>query len=201
MVARVGQKAPDFTAPAYYRGEFTNVKLSDFAGKWVLVCFYPGDFTFVCATEVAMVASQYSKLQELGAEVIAFSVDSHFVHKMWNDHELSKMVDGGVPFHMASDQAGNIGRAYGVYDESQGVVSRGRFIIDPDGVIQAMEVLTPSVGRKFAESLRQIKAFQLVRASGDKEVTPAGWEPGTITLKPGPDLVGKVWEAWKPSKE
>ena len=148
---------------------------------------------------MSAVAAQYRKLQELGAEVISFSVDSHFVHKMWNDHELSKMVDGGVPFHMASDQAGNVGRAYGVYDESQGIELRGRFIIDPDGVIQAMEVLTPPVGRKFAESIRQIQAFQLVRASGGKEATPAGWEPGKVTLKPGPGLVGKVWEVWKPS--
>ena len=150
---------------------------------------------------MSAVAAQYRKLQELGAEVISFSVDSHFVHTMWNDHELSKMVDGGVPFHMASDQAGNVGRAYGVYDESQGIELRGRFIIDPDGVIQAMEVLTPPVGRKFAESIRQIQAFQLVRASGGKEATPAGWEPGKVTLKPGPGLVGKVWEVWKPSME
>ncbi len=89
--------------------------------------------------------------KELGVEVISVSVDSHFVHKMWNDYELSKMVQGGVPFHMASDQAGNVGRAYGVWDESQGIELRGRFIIDPDGVIQAMEVLTPPVGRRFAE--------------------------------------------------
>ncbi len=120
---------------------------------------------------------------------------------MWNDHELSKMVKGGVPFHMASDQAGNVGRAYGVWDEDQGIELRGRFIIDPDGVIQAMEVLTPPVGRRFAESVRQIQAFQHVRATGGIEATPAGWEPGKLTLNPGPDLVGKVWEVWKPDME
>jgi alkyl hydroperoxide reductase subunit AhpC len=114
---------------------------------------------------VSAVADNYATLQSLGVEVISLSVDSHFVHKMWNDHELVKMVDGGVPFHMASDQAGNIGRAYGVYDEAQGIELRGRFIIDPDGVIQGMEVLTPPVGRKLAESVRQIQAYQLVRAS------------------------------------
>lgn len=102
---------------------------------------------------------------------------------------------------MASDQAGNVGRAYGVWDETQGIELRGRFIIDPDGVIQAMEVLTPPVGRKLAETIRQIQAFQHVRASGGKEATPAGWEPGKPTLKPGPDLVGKVWEVWQPSME
>jgi len=120
---------------------------------------------------------------------------------MWNDHELTKMVEGGVPFHMASDQAGNVGKAFGVFDESQGIELRGRFIIDPDGVIQAMEVLTPPVGRKFAESVRQIQAFQLVRESTGTQATPAGWEPGEITLKPGPDLVGNVWKVWKPSME
>jgi peroxiredoxin (alkyl hydroperoxide reductase subunit C) len=134
-------------------------------------------------------------------EIISVSVDSHFVHKMWNDHELTKMVDGGVPFPMASDQAGNVGRAYGVWDEAQGIELRGRFIIDSDGIIQAMEVLTPPVGRKFSETIRQIQAFQLVRRSKGMEATPAGWEPGEITLKPGPQLVGKVWEVWNPSME
>jgi peroxiredoxin (alkyl hydroperoxide reductase subunit C) len=150
---------------------------------------------------VSAVADKYAELQKLGGEVISVSVDSHFVHKMWNDYELVKMVDGGVPFHMASDQAGNVGRAYGVWDENQGIEMRGRFIIDPDGIVQAMEVLTPPVGRKFAETVRQVKAFQLVRESGGKEATPAGWEPGQPTLKPGPALVGKVWEVWNPKSE
>jgi peroxiredoxin (alkyl hydroperoxide reductase subunit C) len=150
---------------------------------------------------VSAVAAQYQALQNLGVEVVSVSVDSHFVHKMWNDHELNKMVDGGIPFHMASDQAGNVGRAYGVWDETQGIEMRGRFIIDPDGVIQAMEVLTPPVGRKLAETIRQVQAYQHVRASGGKEAMPAGWEPGKLTLKPGPHLVGKVWEVWNPSME
>jgi hypothetical protein len=113
------------------------------------------------------------------------SVDSIYVHKMWNDHELAKMVEGGIPFHMAADAAGNVGKVYGVYNEDSGVEFRGRFIIDPDGVIQAMEVLTPPVGRKLAESIRQVQAFQVVRASKGAEATPAGWEPGKLTLKPG----------------
>ncbi len=105
------------------------------------------------------------------------------------------MVDGGFPFPMISDSAGRIGRLYGVYDEDAGVDVRGRFIIDPDGIIQAMEVLTPPVGRNVSELLRQIKAFQLVHTSG--EVTPSGWQPGKPTLKPDNDLVGRVWEVWK----
>ncbi len=150
---------------------------------------------------MSAVADNYARLQALGVEVISVSVDSHFVHKMWNDHELVRMVEGGVPFHMASDQAGNIGRAYGVWDEGQGIELRGRFLIDPDGVIQAMEVMTPLVGRKLAETIRQVQAFQLVRASKGTEATPAGWMPGDPVLKPGPDLVGNVWKVWKPSQE
>jgi alkyl hydroperoxide reductase subunit AhpC len=134
-------------------------------------------------------------------EVISVSVDSIYVHKMWNDNEISKMVEGGVPFHMASDSAGNVGKIFGVYDENLGVEMRGRFIIDPDGIIQGMEVLTPPVGRKIAESIRQIQAFQHVRATKGAEACPAGWEPGKMTLKPGPDLVGIVWKVWKPGME
>ncbi len=126
------------------------------------------------------------------------SVDSIFTHKMWDENELSKMVDGGIPWQMGTDAAGNVGKVYGVYDEDSGVEMRGRFIIDPDGVIQAMEVLTPPVGRNMNETIRQVKAFQLVRETGGKEATPAEWEPGKPTLKPGPDMVGKIWTVWKP---
>lgn len=129
-------------------------------------------------------------------EVLSVSTNSHFDHKIWQEEELSKMIEGGVPYPMLSDAGGRIGRVYGVYDEEAGVDIRGRFLIDPDGVIQSMEVLTPPVGRNVLELIRQIKAFQHVRQTG--EVTPSGWEPGKPTLKPGPDLVGKVWKVWKP---
>jgi alkyl hydroperoxide reductase subunit AhpC len=124
------------------------------------------------------------------------STDSRFVHKIWHEQELSKMVPGGVPYPMLSDAGGKIGAVYGIYDEVAGVDIRGRFIIDPDFVIRAMEVLTPEVGRNFEELVRQVKAFQHVAKTG--QVTPAGWQPGDKTLTPGPDLVGKVWEVWKP---
>jgi alkyl hydroperoxide reductase subunit AhpC len=144
---------------------------------------------------LASVAARYQDLQDLGVEVLSCSVDSQFTHKIWQEVELSKMVEGGVPFPMLSDTGGRIGNLYGVYDEEGGVNVRGRFLIDPDGVIVAMEVLTPPVGRNFAELVRQVQAFQHVRKTG--EPTPAGWQPGKKTLKPGPDLVGKVWEVWK----
>ena len=150
---------------------------------------------------MSTVADNYSKLQELGVEVIAMSADSHFVHKIWDEEELQKMVDGGIPFMMAADGAGHVGRAYGVYDEDSGVNIRGRFLIDPDGVVQGMEVLTPPVGRSIGETIRQVQAFQHVRATKGAEACPADWEPGKPTLKPGPDLVGKVWTVWKPGQQ
>ena len=138
----------------------------------------------------------YPEFQKLGVEVFSMSVDSHFVHKMWDDHELSKMVKGGVPFVMLSDTGGKVGRVYGVYDEDAGVETRGRFIIDPDGVVQGYEVLTPPVGRNVNETFRQVQAFQLIRETGGAEATPSGWQPGKPTLKVGPALVGKVYEVW-----
>lgn len=129
------------------------------------------------------------------------SVDSVFVHKMWNDNEISKMVKGGVPYPMMSDAGGKVGTLYGIYDEAAGIETRGRFIIDPDGNIQAYEVLTPPVGRNIKETIRQLQAFQHVRQSKGTEATPSGWRPGKLTLKPGPDLVGRVWEVWKTEME
>lgn len=120
------------------------------------------------------------------------------MHKVWNDTELSKMIGGkDIPFPMLSDQSGAVGRLYGVYDEEAGTEVRGRFIIDPDGIVQAFEVMTQPVGRNVKETLRQIQAFQYVREAGGKEVAPAGWRPGKKTLKPGPDLVANVWKEWK----
>ena len=148
---------------------------------------------------MAAVAARYSELQALDVQVLSMSIDSRFVHKIWQEEELSKMVPGGVPFAMLSDAGGKIGEIYGVYDAESGVDIRGRFLIDPDGIIQAMEVMTPPVGRNFSELVRQVQAFQHVRATG--EATPAGWTPGKLTLTPGPDLVGKVWKVWTPDMD
>jgi len=142
------------------------------------------------------VAAKYDEIKALGVQVLSISTDSRFTHKIWQEEELSKMIPGGVPYPMLSDAGGRIGAVYGIYDEDAGVDIRGRFIIDPDGVIQAMEVLTPPVGRNVAEFIRQVQAFKHVRETG--EATPSGWQPGKPTLKPGPNLVGRVWEVWKP---
>ena len=140
------------------------------------------------------------EFEQLGVQVLSMSVDSVFVHKMWNDHELSKMIGRDIPFPMLSDQGGEVGKLYGVFNEAEGVETRGRFIIDPDGIVQGFEVLTPPVGRNVRETIRQIQAFQLVRAAKGAEATPAGWRPGKPTLKPNPNLVGNVWKEWKVKK-
>ena len=141
------------------------------------------------------VAVKYPELQKLGVQVLAMSTDSRFSHKIWQEEELSKMVDQGVPFPLLSDAGGRVGSIYGVYEEAAGVNIRGRFLIDPEGVIVAAEIMTAEVGRNVSELIRQVQAFQHVAATG--EVTPAGWQPGRPTLKPGPALVGKVWKEWK----
>ena len=147
---------------------------------------------------MSAVAGKHDELVKLGVQVLSVSTDSTFVHKIWEETELSKMTKDGIPWPMLSDGSGSLGKVYGVFDEANGVDIRGRFLIDPDGIIQAMEVLTPPVGRKFEETIRQIHAFQHVRKTKGAEACPAGWEPGKPTLKPGPDLVGKVWKVWKP---
>ena len=144
------------------------------------------------------VAAKYNELKKLNVEVLSMSVNSPFAHKMWQEIELVKMIDGGVPYPMLSDPGGKIGTAYGVYDEDRGVNLRGRFIIDPDGIIQAYEILTSAVGRNVSELLRQIHAFQLVRKTYGAEVTPSGWQPGKPTIRPNNNLIGKVWTVWKP---
>lgn len=135
------------------------------------------------------------EFENLDTQVLSCSVDSIYTHKIWNDQELSKLA-GNTPFPMLSDQNGEIGRKYGVYDEQSGVTFRGTFLIDPDGLLQSIEVLSMPIGRNVYESLRQIKASQMVRKTKEKEVAPAVWEPGKKTIKPCPELVGKVWQEW-----
>lgn len=133
---------------------------------------------------------------DLDVEVIAVSVDSIFVHKVWDENELCKMIPEGIPYPIVSDADGAVGKIYGVYDEEAKISHRGMFLLDPDGIVQAFEIVAPPVGRDISEPLRKFKAMRFVRATEGKEVAPAGWQPGKTTLKPGPDLVGKVYEAW-----
>ncbi len=194
----VGKEVPDFEAQAYFPqgGSVEKIKLSDYRGQWVVLCFYPADFTFVCPTEINSVARVYDELQKLNVEVLAISTDTVFSHKVW--HESSELIKP-VKFPMVSDPKGAVARLYEVYDEEEGVAVRGRFLIDPDGILRAVEVVYPNVGRNVKELIRQIKAFQYVRKNPD-EIAPAGWEPGKKTFKPGIEIAGKVYKVWKPEE-
>jgi peroxiredoxin (alkyl hydroperoxide reductase subunit C) len=148
---------------------------------------------------MAAVAVKYPAFQELGVEVLAVSVDDVATHKDWQEKELSKMVKGGALYPMISDEGGKIGTLYGVYDEEKKVDLRGRFLIDPDGVVQSAEIVSAPVGRDVSEVLRQVRAFQHHRKTG--ELMPCGWQPGKPTLPPEQEslnLSGKVWETWRP---
>jgi peroxiredoxin (alkyl hydroperoxide reductase subunit C) len=145
---------------------------------------------------VTAVAVRYEKIKALGAEVLYISTDKGPTLKAWHEHELSKMVEGGIPFPLISDETHAIGRAYGVLEEESGRTQRSRFLIDPEGVLQTFEVLGGSVGRNTDEIVRLLQAFRHVEETG--EVTPADWQPGDTTLTPSPEMMGHVWELWKP---
>jgi alkyl hydroperoxide reductase subunit AhpC len=150
---------------------------------------------------MAAVAVKYPAFQELGAEVLTVSVDSVATHKDWQEKELSRMVKGGALYPMVSDPDGSIGNLYGVYDEEKKVNLRGRFLIDPEGIVQSAEILSVPVGRDISEVLRQLRAFQHHRDTG--QLMPCGWQPGRPTLPPENEaghIAGKVWQTWKPSK-
>lgn len=196
MTILVGKKAPDFKASCYLLGATAQMRLRDYLGGWVVLFFYPGDFTCVCPTELAALAAKYPAFRELDAEILAISTDSPENHARWNRDELAKMVPGGVCFPMISDPEGLAGALYGVYDVDFKSHRRGRFIIDPDGVIQSMEVVSDSMGRSIPEMLRQIRALRNIRASG--ELMPCGWEPGKPTLPKLEEAPrGRIWNIWK----
>lgn len=187
-MVNINEKAPVFEAKAFHEEQFKTIKLEQYKGKWVVLFFYPADFTFVCPTELGELADRYKELQELGVEVLSVSRDTEFVHKAWHDHsETIKKVS----FPMVADPTGSIARDYGVLIEKEGLALRGSFIIDPDGVLKAFEVNDNSIGRSAEELIRKIQAAQFVRENGG-EVCPASWKPGGKTLKPGMSLVGKI---------
>ncbi len=186
-MVRLNQKVEDFTLTAFHKGEFTPVKLSDYRGKWVVVFFYPADFTFVCPTELGDMADHYAEFVKEGAEILSISTDTHFSHFAWHG---SSTTIGKIQFPMLGDPTGNVTREFGVYIDEEGLAYRGTFIIDPDGVLKTMEVHDNGIGRAAKETLRKLKAAKFVREHG--EVCPANWEPGQKTLQPGIALVGKI---------
>ena len=184
----VGTEVKPFTAQAYKSGNFIEVTEQNFKGSWSVLCFYPADFTFVCPTELEDLQDQYEALQKLGVEVYSVSTDTHFTHKAW--HDTSETI-GKITYPMIGDPSHTLSRNFEVLIEEAGLADRGTFIIDPDGVIQAVEINAGGIGRDASTLLNKIKAAQYVR-NNPNEVCPAKWKEGAATLKPSLDLVGKI---------
>lgn len=185
---QINQAIPEISFEAYHRGEAKHMSLSDFRGKWLVLLFYPADFTFVCPTELREAAELYAAFKAEGAEIVSVSTDTVFVHKAWHDNsDAIKQIS----FPMAADPTGNICKAFGTYIPSEGLSLRCSCIIDPDGILKGYDIHDNSIGRSSAEILRKVQASKLVRENGG-EVCPASWKPGNETLKPSLDLVGKI---------
>ncbi|MCY3537623.1 MAG: peroxiredoxin [Synechococcus sp. SB0662_bin_45] len=185
MTIRVGQPAPDFTATAVFDQEFQEVKLSQYRGKYVVLFFYPLDFTFVCPTEITAFSDRYEEFSSKDTEVLGVSVDSEYSHLAWLQTDREAGGLGDIAYPLVSDLNKTIANAYNVLDEEAGVAVRGLFIIDPDGVIMHATVNNLPVGRNVDETLRVLQAFQYIRSHPD-EVCPADWTPGDPTMNPDP---------------
>lgn len=192
----VGNSAPLFTADAYVQGHKQQIKLQDYHGKWVFLFFYSSDFSFVWPTECACIAVRYDEFQKLNTEVLAISTDSILAHKMWEETELSKMIKGNIPYPMITDQNGDIGRMYDVFEADSGKNKRATFLIDPNGMVQSAELMHGAVGRNPEEILRQLKAYQHYLAT--KEAIPCGWQEGDQTIPVSMKTAGEVWKIWAP---
>lgn len=184
----INTKIKPFKAAAFKAGEFIDVSDADLEGKWAVFFFYPADFTFVCPTELGDLADKYAEFEKRGVEIYSVSTDTHFTHKAW--HEASETI-GKVEYTMIGDPTGEITRNFEVMREGQGLADRGTFVVDPDGIIQVMEVTAEGVGRDADDLLRKVKAAQYVREHPG-EVCPAAWKEGEETLAPSLDLVGKI---------
>ncbi len=182
---RVGQLAPDFETTAVVDEEFQEIKLSNYRGKYVVLFFYPLDFTFVCPTEITAFSDRYDEFKALNTEVLGVSVDSQFSHLAWIQTSRKEGGLGELAYPLVSDIKKEISTAYNVLDPEAGVALRGLFIIDKEGVIQHSTINNLSVGRSVDETLRVLQAFQYTQAHPD-EVCPANWQPGAKTMNPSP---------------
>lgn len=187
-MVKINQKIQDYELEAFHKEQIRKIKLSDYAGKWLVLIFYPADFTFICPTELEEAADLYEEFKKLGAEVLSVSTDTVYSHKAW--HDISPSIKK-IEFPMVADPTGKLCREFGTYVEEAGVSLRGSFIIDPDGILKAYEMHDNSIGRSAEELLRKLQAAIFVREHKG-EVCPASWKPGDKTLKPGLDLVGKI---------
>jgi len=184
----INTSVPDFELDAFIKKEIKKIKLSDYKGKWVVLIFYPADFTFVCPTELEDAQTFYEEVKGLGGEIMSVSTDTAFVHKAWHDHSPSISK---IQYPMLADPTGNVSEMFGTYIESEGLSLRGTFIIDPDGVLKTVEIHDNNIGRSAKEMVRKLQAAKFVREHKGN-VCPANWEPGADVLTPGIDLIGKI---------
>ncbi|MFB0972644.1 MAG: alkyl hydroperoxide reductase subunit C [Neofamilia sp.] len=184
----IGKKVEEFKAPMFHKNDFVELTDKDLEGQWSVFFFYPGDFTFVCPTELEDLANHYGEFQSIGAEIYGISTDSEFVHKAWKDtSEAIKKVE----YPLVSDRNFTLSEMFGVLIEEEGQALRGSFVINPDKEVVAYEIHQLGIGRAAKELLRKVKASQFVYQHGD-QVCPANWDDGGDTLTPGIDLVGKI---------
>jgi len=194
---KIGDQVPNFLIESYdpLKIDFGEVSLESIKKnkKWTILFFYPADFTFVCPTELADLADVHMELKKLGVEVISVSTDTKFTHLGW---VRAEMLLKNVKYQMGADPTGRVSKLFGVYDEQSGLALRGTFIINPDGILIGSEINYYNVGRNADELLRKMKANVYLSAHPN-EACPAKWEEGDKTLKPGADIVGKVYQALK----
>lgn len=187
-MVNINDKAPDFTEKAYIDNEFKEISLRDYKGKWVILFFYPKDFTFVCPTELGELADHYEEFKKLGAEIISVSTDTPEVHKAWWD--TSETIKK-IRFPMLADPTGRVCKSYDSYIYDKGISLRATYLIDPEGIIKAFEFHNNDIGRNIHELLRKLQAAIFVKEHNG-QVCPMNWKPGEKTLKKGIDLVGKI---------
>ncbi|CAJ1004793.1 putative AhpC/TSA family/Redoxin/C-terminal domain of 1-Cys peroxiredoxin [Leishmania naiffi] len=182
--ARMNEPAPAFDETALMpNGSFKKVNLASYKGKWVVLFFYPLDFSFVCPTEIIQFSDNIKRFNDLDCEVMSCSMDSEYAHLQWTMQERKKGGLGPMEIPMLADKTKSISRSYGVLDEKRGVAYRGLFIIDPKGILRQITINDMPVGRNVEEVLRLLEALQFVEKHG--EVCPANWKKGDPGLKTG----------------
>lgn len=185
---QVNHEVEDFELASYHAGKIGKWNLESARGKWLVVMFYPADFTFVCPTELEEAARLYPEFKKAGAELVSVSTDTAFVHKAWHDNSPAIKK---VEFPMLADPTGRVTRQFGVYIDEEGLALRGTFVIDPKGILKTIEIHDNSIGRNIEETLRKIKAASYV-STHKGEVCPVSWQPGSKTLKPSEKLIGQI---------
>lgn len=188
QIVAIGQPVGDLSFKVFHNEEVKDVSLTSYKGKWLILFFYPADFTFICPTELEELADRYNEFISLNTEIVSVSTDTAFVHKAWHDNSPAIKK---VRYPMAADPTGTLCKHFGTYIEHEGLSLRGTFIISPDGILKALELHDNSIGRSVLELLRKIKAAQFV-AANPGQVCPASWDVGKETLTPGLNLVGKI---------